>query len=382
LSDACEDAGVTDSDDSVPPLVRRFRDLADEATRWLPGAPRDTPRSVLGDLVSELDHLDDPDEWDRYGDRGPVAVVEERIAELLGKPAAVFFPSGTMAQQSMLRVWCDRRGSRRVAIPELSHLLKHELDGPQVLHGFTFERLSDGAKLPTVDNLAAIPGPLGAALLELPLRDGGYLLPTWEELEAFSAACREREVPLHIDGARIWESTPALGHELSEVAGLADSIYVSFYKGLGAMAGAAVAGPEDELAEVRRWRKRMGGTLIGMTAYALGALRGMRTQLPRMAEYHERAVALAAALTERGVRVSPEEPRTNAFRIYAPAAADDASARLLDLMDQEKVLVSWLWTDADVPGWSFVEFAVGPATMDWDVDEAADLLVRVVLAAD
>jgi len=331
--------------------------------------------------VSELDHLDDPDEWDRYGDRGPVAVVEERVAELLGKPAAVLFPSGTMAQQSMLRVWCDRRGSRRVAIPELSHLLKHELDGPQVLHGFTFERLSDGAKLPTVDNLAAIPGPLGAALLELPLRDGGYLLPTWEELEAFSAACREREVPLHIDGARIWESTPALGHDLSEVAGLADSIYVSFYKGLGAMAGAAVAGPEDELAEVRRWRKRMGGTLIGMTAYALGALRGLRTQLPRMAEYHERAVALAAALTKRGVRVSPEEPRTNAFRIYAPTAADDASARLLDLMEQEKVLVSWLWTGAEVPGWSFVEFAVGPATMDWDVDDAPDLLVRVVSPA-
>ena len=72
---------------------------------------------MLGNLLAELDRLEDPDEWDRYGDRGPVAVVETEVAELLGKPAAVFFPSGTMAQQSMLRVWCDRAGSRRVAIP-------------------------------------------------------------------------------------------------------------------------------------------------------------------------------------------------------------------------------------------------------------------------
>jgi threonine aldolase len=368
---------VTDSDDAVPPLVRRFRAVAVEATRWLPGAPRDTPRTVLGGVLAELDRLDDPDEWDRYGDRGPVAVVETKVAELLGKPAAVFFPSGTMAQQSMLRVWCDRAGSRRVAIPELSHLLKHELDGPRLLHEFAFERLSDGAKLPTVENLAEIPGRLGAALLELPLRDAGYLLPTWEELEAFSQACRDRNVPLHIDGARLWESTPGLGHSLAECAALADSVYVSFYKGLGAMAGAAVVGPEDELAEVRRWRKRMGGTLIGMTAYALGALRGLRTELPRMAEYHERAVALAAALTARGVQVFPEEPAANAFRIFAPAAAEVVSDRLLTLMEEEKALVSWLWTDTEVPGWSFVEFPVGPATMDWDVDEAADLLVRV-----
>jgi len=211
---------VTDSDDAVPPLVRRFRALAVDATRWLPGAPRDTPRTVLGDVLAELDQLDDPDEWDRYGDRGPVAVVETKVAELLGKPAAVFFPSGTMAQQSMLRVWCDRAGSRRVAIPELSHLLKHELDGPRLLHEFAFERLSDGATLPTVENLAEIPGRLGAALLELPLRDAGYLLPTWEELEAFSQACRDRSVPLHIDGARLWESTPGLGRSLAECAAL------------------------------------------------------------------------------------------------------------------------------------------------------------------
>ena len=122
------------------------------------------------------------------------------------------FPSGVMAQQSMLRVWCDARGSRRVALPALSHLVQHEIDGPRLLHGFEFDLLTDGPTVPQVEHLAAIRGRLGAALLELPLRDAGHLLPSWDELVAFSRACRERGVPLHLDGARIWESAPYLGH--------------------------------------------------------------------------------------------------------------------------------------------------------------------------
>ena len=87
------------------------------------------------------------------------------------------FPSGMMAQQSVLRVWSDRQGSRRIAIPGLSHLLHHEQDGPRLLNDFQWVLSTSGATpggvVPTVEHLAAIPGALGAALLELPLRDGG-----------------------------------------------------------------------------------------------------------------------------------------------------------------------------------------------------------------
>ena len=86
--------------------------------------------------------------------------------------------------------------------------------------------VTTGGVVPTVDYLAAIPGRLGAVLLELPLRDAGYLLPSWEELEAFSGACHDRGVPLHLDGARIWESAPHLGHSPAEIAALADTVYV------------------------------------------------------------------------------------------------------------------------------------------------------------
>ena len=90
---------------------------------------------------------------------------------------------------------------------------------------------------------------------ELPLRDAGYLLPSWEELSELSQACRDRGVPLHLDGARLWESQPHLGAGLAEIAALSETVYVSFYKGLGGLAGAAVAGPVEVVSAARQWRR-------------------------------------------------------------------------------------------------------------------------------
>ena len=211
-----------------------------------------------------------------------------------------------MAQQAALRVWTDRTHSKRVAIPDLSHLLKHEDDGPRRLHGFEFEHLTTGRATATADDLRALGPGLGAALVELPLRDAGCLLPTWEELGELSAAARELGVPLHADGARIWESQPFYDRPLAEIAEHFDSIYVSFYKGLEALAGAALAGPEDVVDEARRWRKRMGGTLFHLTPFAVSALAGLRDRLPRMGEYAawarvagHRAVGARAATVAR-----------------------------------------------------------------------------------
>jgi threonine aldolase len=299
------------------------------------------------------------------------------VAELLGKPAAVMFPSGIMAQQATLRAWTDRTGSDRVALPELSHLLQHEMDGPRLLHGFRFELLTRGPKVPTAEHLAAVPGRIGAVLTELPLRDAGYLLPTWEQLVELAEACRARDVPLHLDGARLWESQPQLGHTLAEIAELADSVYVSFYKGLRGLAGAAVVCAEDVAAELRLWRTRQGGTLFSLLPYAVAALRGLRVELPRMSEYHVRAKELAAALAERGVDTVPSVPHVNAFRVVANGDADDVFARVVDVLEQERLIVTSPWVPADVPGRCWTEFTVGPATMEWTVAEVADRIAAV-----
>ena len=374
--------------DPAQPLSPSDRARAAEAgvTRWLTGRMPPTPADELRDLADVVADLGagtgsgvgaDAGAWDRYGDHGPVAALEARLADLLGKPAVAVFPSGIMAQQSMLRVWCDTRGSRRVAIPALSHLLRSEDDGPRLLHGFRFEHLTDGPSVPGVDDLAAIPGRLGAALLELPLRDAGFLLPRWDDLVAFSQACRDRGVPPHLDGARSWESAPRLPPPPAQIAALADSVYVSFYKGLGGLAGAALAGPVDEIAEARRWRTRMGGTLFTLLPYAVAALRGLEQELPRMAEYHERAVTIAAGLQAHGIRVSPSPPHTTAFRIHVERDVEDCTQRRLRAMEDERVALTPRWAASEVPGWSWTEFGVGPASMAWEVEEIIDTLVRV-----
>ena len=164
--------------------------------------------------------------------------------------------------------------------------------------------------------------------LELPLRDAGFVLPTWDELVLFAEACAARGVPLHLDGARLWESTPYLGHSLAEVAELATTVYVSFYKGLGGLSGAAVAGPVDVIAEVRRWQRRLGGNPYTLFPYAVSAREGLRSVLPLMGDLRDRAVELAVALA--GHRV-PGLPGAAAHelvpRLRAAAGRQDGAGR-------------------------------------------------------
>ena len=145
------------------------------------------------------------------------------------------------------------------------------------------------------------------------------------------------------------------------------------------MSGAVVVGAEDFVAEVRQWRTRHGGTVFTMMPQAVLGLRGLREQLPRMAEFHARALELAGLLSERGLRVFPEPPHTNAFRVYAERDRLDIIERVVLAREQDQVSVSPPWESADVPGWSWTEFVVAEATMGWSADEAADLFARTVL---
>jgi threonine aldolase len=333
-------------------------------------------------LLARLTEADVGDELDRYGKGGAVTALEEEVAELLGKPAAAFMPSGIMAQQCVLRAWADRARSSRIAVHGLSHLVLHELNALPELHRLDLEHLTFEPRQPTPDDLRALTGRLGAVTVELPLRDGGHRLPTWEELTALAQACRDRDVPFHIDGARVWESAPYLGHSLAEIADLADSVYVSFYKGLGGLAGAAVAGPADVIDEARSWQRRHGGTLFTLLPYAVAARHGLRTHLPRMAEYHEVAVDLAKRLSAAGIRVDPDPPHTNAFRIYVERSVDDLNERSLsDLETTHEMVLPWFQA-ADVPGWSWTEFWVGAATCDVGAADVATRIATLAIGAD
>ncbi len=373
-------------------------------------SPVRTPAETFRDLARAAEDFGlatgASSDWDMYDQGGAVELLERQVRELLGTEDAAFFPSGILAQQAALRVHADTAGSRRVAIPDLSHLLIHEEDGPRLLHGFRFEPLTHGAQTPTADALDAIPGRLGAVLVELPLREPGCLLPTWEALAGLSDAAHERGVPLHIDGARLWESLPWLGHTAAEVAALADTVYVSFYKGLGGLAGSVLAGRRDVVEETRLWRRRAGGTIYRQTAEALSALVGLRDLLPGIparvawARAFAEQVMLAAgtsldeggagALPRPGVgrlAIRPGVPQTNQFLVYAQGDPDDLDRRTAWLTEDAGVAFCKPWRAADEPGRSWTEVAVGTGALAAGAagvppQEAADLLVRAVAEQD
>jgi threonine aldolase len=174
----------------------------------------------------------------------------------------------------------DRRQRKTVIFHPLCHLDRHEDGAYQRLHGLTGRPAGDLDRLMAITDLIAIGEPPAALLIELPQRDLGGQQPAWEDLLAQIEWARGRGAAAHLDGARLWESAAGYGRPPAEIAALFDTVYVSFYKGIGALPGCCVAGPAAIIAEVREWRQRMGGTLFGLWPNAASALTCLRRRLP------------------------------------------------------------------------------------------------------
>lgn len=338
-------------------------------------------RMSIADELASLAEVAGDREPDRYGGGELIEELEHRLAGLFGTEAAAFLPSGTMAQQIALRVWADETGVDTVALHGLAHLQMHELDAAWEIHHLRPRFLTHDPRHATVDDLAEIAEPLGSVTVELPLRDADLALPTWDGLSTFTAAAHERGARVHIDGARLWESTDHLGHSLAEVTALADSVYVSFYKILGAMSGSALVGSAAFIAQVRRWRTRHGGTLFAQFPAVLGALRGLDTYLPRTPDYVVHARKLAAGLAELpSVRVNPDPPHTSGFVVYVDVPTEKLDEATL-LYAQEQHTWTFLWQSTQVPGWSRAEMHVGEVTMAWTPEDLTALLADLIAQA-
>jgi threonine aldolase len=327
-------------------------------------------RDVLGDVTA-----------DRYGAGGVVEELEAEFAALLGKPAAVLMPSGTMAQQVALRVHADRTGRRTVLWHPTCHLALHEDQATERLHGLHPRPVGDARRLITLADLEEVAEYAGTLLLELPQREIGGQLPEWDDLVAQTALARSHGTATHLDGARLLESLPYYGRSAAEVCDLFDSVYVSLYKGLGGIAGCLLAGSEQLVAEAREWRHRHGGTLFGLWPYAAAGLAGLRLRGPRMPAYAEHARAIAAALADLdGVRLVPDPPQAQMFHLYVDRPADDLLAGVRRVAAEQKVW-TWSWTfPSETPGWSAVELSVGDATMGFTPAEVRDLVAEVTAA--
>ena len=149
----------------------------------------------------------------------------------------------------------------------------------------------------TRDDLNNVKEPLAALLLELPQREIGGQLPAWDELLAIVNWVRERNIALHLDGARLWECRPFYRRSYAEITAVFDTVYVSFYKILGGITGAMLLGSEDHIAEARIWQRRHGGNLVRMFPFVSSARLGLEAQLDRMGQYHAKAIELAEVLS-------------------------------------------------------------------------------------
>ncbi|MER7487176.1 beta-eliminating lyase-related protein [Streptomyces sp. NPDC126497] len=375
------------ADDASRPTLRERRIAA-----WR-GAPRALARlGFLAPLSERLALLEaagsvyDLDEAsDVYGN-GVVEALEERVAGLLGTEAAAFFPTGTMAQQVALRCWAGRTGNPAVALHPLSHPEVHERHAFSQVSGLRPVRTTSEPRLPTAEEVRGLEEPFGALMLELPLRDAGFVLPTWEELTGVVAAAREREAVVHVDGARLWECTEHFGRPLEEIAGLADSVYVSFYKSLDAYGGAALAGPATLVEEARAWRHRYGGNVFQQFPTALSALIGLDRELPRLPEYVRHARVVAAALREGleagglpWFRVRPEVPHTHDFQVWLPYDADVVAEAAIAAAGETGAMLFANGWDPKGPGVACTEVYVRAAGLEWTADDvraAAEDLAR------
>lgn len=341
--------------------------------RFLSGERTLTIRERLTALAASAEPDAEPD---FYGGDGPVRHLEERTAALLGKQDAVFFPTGTMAQQVALRYGAELTGCRAVALHPLSHLERHERHAYSQLTGLRGLWPTTERRQPTAEELGALGERFATLAVELPLRDPGYLLPSWGELGELAAAARAAGARVHFDGARLWNTTTHFGKSLAEISALADSVYVSFYKDLGGISGAALVGDAALAAFARAWRHRYGGALFQQWPAALAALAGLDTVLPELPAFARRAKVLAPALAALpGARVHPAVPPTHEFQWWLPHPAKALNAAHLALAEQESVWFVANWSDA-APGLAMAEVSLTGPAGEWTARQVTEVGLR------
>jgi threonine aldolase len=323
-----------------------------------------------------------PDESaDVYGKGNLIEAFEREIAAILGTEAALFLPTGTMAQQIALRIWAERKHHDTVAYHPMCHVETKEEKGYQRLHGLHARLVGDARRLMTREDLDTVAEPVAALLIELPQRDLGGMLPSWEALQAQTAWARERGAAVHMDGARLWESAPFYGRSYAEIAGLFDSVYVSFYKGIGAMAGSALAGSADFIAEARVWQVRHGGRIIHLFPYVLSARTNLRQRLDRFSHYHARAVTIANVLQAiPGIVVKPEPPQTNMMHVSLHGDPERLEAAAHAIAREENVALFRALRPTDLPNWTMFELSIGDAADALTDDEIRASFTRVMTA--
>jgi threonine aldolase len=267
--------------------------------------------------------------------------LQQRAAELLGKEAALFVPTGTMANQIALLCHCQR--GDEVLTGEGNHCMLYESGAGPAWAGVGFAVVGKGGLFGVDEFVAAIkpteyhfPRSRLVALENTHNRAGGRVFPQADVL-AIAQAAHSRGLAVHLDGARIWNAAAATGRSPAELAAPADTVSACFSKGLGAPVGSVLAGGRELIARAHRFRKMLGGGMRQSGVLAAAALYALDQHLPRLHLDHAHARLLAEGLSRiDGVVCAVERVETNIVNFDVPrldaarfaAAAARAGVRL------------------------------------------------------
>jgi threonine aldolase len=282
---------------------------SDTLTRPTPAMREAMARAEVGDDV--------------YGEDPSVNRLQERAAELLGKQASLFVPSGTMANQIALLCHCERGDD--VLAGEGAHCMLYESGAGSAWAGVGFTVVGQGGLFDVGQMLAAIkpreyhyPRTRLLALENTHNRAGGRVFPQ-ERVLAIANAAHASGLAVHLDGARIWNAAVATKREPAELAAPADTVSACFSKGLGAPVGSVLAGTTALILRARRFRKMLGGGMRQAGVLAAAGLHALDHNRERLADDHAHARLLAQELSRiPGVACAPDQVETNIVNFELP----------------------------------------------------------------
>ncbi|WNZ25628.1 low-specificity L-threonine aldolase [Leptolyngbya sp. NK1-12] len=274
---------------------------------------------------------------DVLGDDPTVQQLEAYVANLLGKEAAVYMPSGTMTNQVALRLHTEP--GDEVILESEAHIYYYEAGGPAALSGVMCRLIPGDHGIFSATQLQQTLRPADVHFPVTKLvclenthnRGGGRIFPL-AEIKAIQQVCRQHNLQLHLDGARFWNACIATGISEADYAKPFDTLSVCFSKGLGAPVGSALVGSATHMQRARRFRKMLGGGMRQAGIIAAGALYALQHQRQRLQDDHANAKRLALGLQQiDGILIDPADVQTNIVVFHtAEIPAPDLAAHLLE----------------------------------------------------
>jgi len=274
---------------------------------------------------------------DVFGDDPTVKRLEACVADMLGKEAALFAPSGTMANQLAVRAHTE--SGDEILIDGNAHIYYYEAGGPAALSGVSCRCLNGVRGIFTAADVEAALRPPDqhypptklVCLENTHNRGGGTIWPL-ERIREVADIARRQGLAMHLDGARLWNASVATGIPERDYAAHFDSVSVCFSKGLGAPIGSVLCGSRDFIQRARRFRKMFGGGMRQVGILAAGALYALEHQRSRLAEDHANARALAQGLARLpGIELDPATIETNIVFFNVKTVPSKELVQKLDL---------------------------------------------------